>query len=662
MNKPTFGWHSLLDSKRPENSSLIQALFTTYDRPDSIFLAEQLLPKLLNLDRLPNVEGLERQYFLIGLDAKLKELHDKIVVISSFVRDEALNENPSDDRAYGWVWNSIRHLMVGHDRAAVQHAKLWMLHWQDEDRKGQWLEIVISSTNLTGPAFKSQLQAAWSCCVLLETRTSQQRLKSWGVLPSFLDELFSSAGGHPAQDSMRELLSRAECPKNVSFVASVPGKFSDKELQRQSWGCAGLSKIRPGGAGRVTTHILCPYIGAWDAATLKQWLETFGGSADCLNLAWIDKSHPWAKNWILPESTRNVLIESESKMLQIWHDSHTEGDTSRFHGDHEPADNRWSHAKIYGFRSARSKRLLITSANFSPSAWGASNGNGLIEIKNFELGVCIEQAEAEFWDCLDDFDEANHAIVKKLQPMIAKILQWGQAKWDGQVIEIQCRAKSQENLIGTIEISGSSNLVVEAWQHDSATGHISAIVDWVDQKKAPLHVRLQYETANVTETMIITVFDIRPSRQRDKCLPPLDVDPETAQRLMDELLFDKYGGAFPSEEACDLMGSEVSEETDLKSVAFNDDYSVAAFVFARQHLAVVDNWQRALKNDSDDPTTRKRILRDGERLIEAFKRQHERDKKTEIEQNEHGISIGSKLAIEELKLLLQTFSESKVHD
>lgn len=663
MSNSTFGWQSLLDSERPESCSLIQALFTTYDQPDSVFLAEQLLPKLFNLDRLPYGEGFERQYFLIGLDAKLKELHNKIVVVSSFVRDEPSKEMAAENRVYGWIWNSIRHLMVGQDRAAVQHAKLWMLHWKNKNTKEQWLEIVISSTNLTGPAFKSQLQAAWTCCVPLENQTSQKRLKSWGVLPSFLDELFKSAGGHPIKDSMLALLGRADCRKDVSFVASIPGKFSEKELQRKSWGSAGLSKIRPSGTNRVTTEILCPYIGIWDGVTLKNWCESFGGSTDCLNLAWIEKDHPWAKNWIMPRTTLDALTSSESKLLQIRHNSHNKQEISRFHNDHQPADIRWSHAKIYCFRSGRSKRLLITSANFSPSAWGGSNGNGSIEIKNFELGVCVEQAETEIWECLENFDEANPATIEKLQPIIANNLLWGQATWNGNVIEIQCRAKSSENLTGAIEITGKPELKIENWQSGSSTGLHSAVVDWTEQKNSPTHVRLQLEIAGLTETIVISVFDVRPSHQREQCLPPLDVDPETAQRLMDEVLFDKYGGALPSEESGDLNGSKISEEADLKTSVANDDYSVAAFVLARQHLAVVDNWQQAIDTDAEtnlaDSTRFERRLRDGRLLIEAFERQHERDKDTELNQKEPGISIGTKLAIEELTVRLQSLSETK---
>jgi hypothetical protein len=83
--------------------SLKAALFTSYDRPDERLLAEHLLPLLLNLSREPQGEGNERQYFLVELHERLKQLHDKLVIVSSATREEPEDpQNPEADegRAY----------------------------------------------------------------------------------------------------------------------------------------------------------------------------------------------------------------------------------------------------------------------------------------------------------------------------------------------------------------------------------------------------------------------------------------------------------------------------------------------------------------------------------------------------------------------------------
>ena len=119
-----FGWESLLHSDAPAGCALHAALFTTYDRADERLLVENLLPMLLKLEPGPTGEGKERGCFLIALDERLKILHDRIVMVSSTLREEASGEEPSGrDGIYGWIWRSIRHLTVGRHNKAVQHAK-----------------------------------------------------------------------------------------------------------------------------------------------------------------------------------------------------------------------------------------------------------------------------------------------------------------------------------------------------------------------------------------------------------------------------------------------------------------------------------------------------------------------------------------------------------
>ena len=171
------------------------ALFTTYDRADARLLAEHLLPALLRLSRESDSEGKEHQYFLLELDRRLKQLHDRLVVISSTAREEPLAPDECEDTAYAWIWRSIRHLTVGSRRRAVQHSKLWLLHWGAADEEGvEYLEFVVSSANLTCAAFRGQLQAAWRACIALHPKRSEARLAGRGILPDFLRPLAESAG------------------------------------------------------------------------------------------------------------------------------------------------------------------------------------------------------------------------------------------------------------------------------------------------------------------------------------------------------------------------------------------------------------------------------------------------------------------------------------
>ncbi len=114
-----FGWQSLLHTDAPSECSLKAALFTTYDRADECLLVEHLLPLFLKLGREPNGEGAERQYFLLELDRRLKQLHDHLVVVSSTAREEPSDTVEGESGTYGWIWPSIRHLTVGSRGKAV---------------------------------------------------------------------------------------------------------------------------------------------------------------------------------------------------------------------------------------------------------------------------------------------------------------------------------------------------------------------------------------------------------------------------------------------------------------------------------------------------------------------------------------------------------------
>ncbi|MHB1422255.1 MAG: tyrosyl-DNA phosphodiesterase 1 [Gemmataceae bacterium] len=655
MSSAEFGWESLLHTDAPQECKLQAALFNTYDRADEIFLAEHLLPLLLKLGHESESEGAERQYFLIELDERLKKLHDRLVVVSSTTREEPRDTEEGESGTYGWLWHSIRHLTVGSRGKAVQHAKLWLLHWgpkQKDADGGGYLEIVISSANLTRAAFKSQLQAAWRTCIELHPKPSEARLQRWGVFPHFLRELAVSAGEDERLDNFVELLARADCPEGVTFVASVPGKHSRQVLRRTPWGAAGLREIMPAGRGTVSVAILTPFVGTWNANALNRWCAAFGGSPDHLSLVWIDNDHPWArdKKWLLPEATLKTLTELDATLLHLRHEPEDYVKTD-FHPEHRQVDPQWSHAKVYSLRRGASRRLLVTSANFSPAAWGWQNDNGELTIENFELGVCVEQGMWPFGN-LKSFDSIQDAAVSEAAPRGSTLILWARAVWDGKRIDVACRCDAKGDLKGKIR-SGDDWTSITNWTA-GASGLRSARVQWTDSTRPPLLVQLTCEQEQVCEQerVRVPVFDERPSRDRDGTLPPeLDGDQEVVQRMRDELLFEQYGGRV----ADDAEGKGTSNGNGNGPIP-PDDYSVPAFDLARQHLGVVDNWAERVKQITARGRAefeRELLRRDGELLREAFQRREKRDR----EKGEEWAS-GAKLAAEELALRLKHFPEA----
>jgi hypothetical protein len=642
------------------------ALFTTYDRADERLLVEHMLPVFLRLGHEAESEGRERQYFLLELDRRLKQLHDRLVVVSSTIREEDGDIGDVESAAYGWIWSSIRHLTVGRQGRAIQHAKLWLFHWRDvNEADSEYLEIVVSSANLTRAAFRSQIQGAWRALVKLNPRRAEARLGAWGVLPDFLNELGASAGEAEAFAPFIELLARADCPVGVTFLASVPGHHGRQVLRRTPWGAAGLADILPAGRGQVRMSILSPFVGSWSADAIARWCAAFSGAPRSVDLLWIDKTHPWAgaNRWRLPESTRQVLTTSGVSLLQLpeWRDSSEESGV--FHGEHRARDERWSHAKIYALQRGTSRRVLVTSANFSVAAWGDENRKGELAIENFELGVCVEQAVWPFsaFDPFEDLKEA--ATASDLPPRASARITWGRAAWDGKRVEVECRCEGNLSLVGEI-LGAAGAKPISRWVTTKGTSLRSARVPWVEQSPAPSSVLLTCDA----ETVSVTVFDQRPALDREDTTPT-EVDPDLAQAMRDELLFEEYGGPVAGdvvvagagggpdggpegdEHVSPSTGRGLEDETENDTAGRPESYAVPAFVLARQHLRVVDCWagrvRRTAKLEAGD-FERQSVQRGGELLIEAFRRRSLRDQKLGPSR-----SIGARLAKEELTVRLK---------
>jgi hypothetical protein len=654
MPSDDFGWESLLCSDAPPACPLKAALWSTYDRADERLLVEHLLPLLLKLGSEPDGDGMERQYFLIELDQRLKQLHDCLIVVSSTAREEPSDAQASESGTYGWIWRSIRHLTVGSRGRAIQHAKLWMLYWgAEEGAEAEYLEIVVSSANLTRAAFRGQIQAAWRVCIELQPRGSQERLARWGVLPEFLRALAEQAGDTDRLEPFVELLARGDCPEGIRFIASVPGIHPRAVLRRTPWGVAGLRKLMPPGRGTVSAAVLSPFVGSWSAQSLCRFCAAFEGSTDRLSLVWIDKDHPWARaeKWLMPSATLRTLRGLEATLLQLRHVPDRQEQTDTLHREHHARDDRWSHAKVYSFRRGTSRRLVVTSANFTPAAWGRTDGNGLT-IENFELGVCIEQANWHFGD-LSAFEDAGTASVSALPALTTNLITWAQAAWNGKTVKVDCRCEAKSDLKGEIS-RGGEWVPIAGWTMGPDGRLRTARFPWGDSTRPPHKVQLSCEQ----ETVSIPVFDERPAAEREGFIPP-EVDADLAEMVRDVLLFERYGGQVGEDADGDrsIDGSNArDEDDDAAAYGRPEDYSIPAFDLARRHLRVVDQWARQAeqaKTHDAAALERQWLRRDAELLIEAFQRQAGRDGR-----KGPAWAIGARLAAEELAVRLKHFREA----
>ena len=262
---------------------------TSFEQPDAGLLVEHLLPSLLGTSYTLTPEVHERTLFFGELGTALEALHGRITVISS---------SPRGDREasqYPWLGRYVGHFTVGAESRAVQHSKLWAFHWKVEDQ--EFIELHVSSTNLTASAFKGQIQAGWQLTLPLGPRPTATVRSSWGTLIPFLVALGTSAGAvaKTRVERLVTLLSRVACPADITFIASIPG---------------GESAARQLGPFEVSEiHVLTPTIGEWNKGTLARWTSDVGVAPDKVHLKWISTRHPWAESegWTLSAKTSATL-------------------------------------------------------------------------------------------------------------------------------------------------------------------------------------------------------------------------------------------------------------------------------------------------------------------------------------------------------------------
>lgn len=553
---------------------------TSFEQPDAGLLVEHLLPSLLGTSYSLSQEFKDRNLFFGELGSALMALHDRITVISSPPR------NVREDSSYPWLWRYVSHFTVGAEGHAVQHAKLWAFHWKVDNQ--DILELYVSSTNLTLSAFRSQLQAGWRATISLEGSPSSSMRKSWGELVPFLQALGVSAGSVAALRLRRlvTLLGRAACPPDVAFVASVPGR---KGAARQ------LASLKPS-----EIHVLCPTIGDWNAGTLTAWCTDVGIVPKRVYPKWISEAHPWAmaSGWALSKSSYDVLSSSGVQLDCLPNEA-------RFTDQHRDGDERWSHAKLYLLRRGRKRTLLVTSANWSASAWGA----GRVAPRNFELGVAFESTWTDLealGERFDSTDDSPFFVDDTETDERVSVLGWAEATWDGRRIELRARSTDNDTPISVslrfVDNDDESVPLVK--------GRASML--WNDARRTPLGARFMQGV----EVLEVDVLDLRPYPEFARTPLP-EVDPAIEQALREAFLLQRYGGPAVDPESIPGLGGERNSAGVSIPTA---DYSVQAWIEAREAFRVVDKWRAALAEAATDGQRRKQVHIDGEELRALFLR------------------------------------------
>ena len=571
----TPSWNDILPTP-PRRGQLKEMWITTYDQPDASLLVEHLLPSLLGMSYSLSHEVQERALFFGELGTTLEALHGRLTVISSPLSKERASSQ------YPWLWRYMDHFTVGAVSNVVQHAKLWAFHWKVDQE--ELIELHISSTNITSSAFKAQIQAGWHVMIPLGKTVSKGALNSWGMLIDFLYKVGAAAGAVADTRFKRlvALLSRANCPDNVTFVASIPG---DKSAASQ------LSQFKSS-----NIHVLVPTVGEWNKETLSAWCKDLGVAPNKVHLKWISTRHPWAANkgWKLSNKT-NSTLKSTGVRVECFPNE------ERFTKEHRDADSRWSHAKLYFLRSRRKLHLLVTSANWSLSAWGAGNKSP----SNFELGVAFESIWTDLEGIGGVFNPPGTApfcdddgAEDEVRP---SHLGWAEATWDGKRIELQARSTdTSTQILSTVCFFCGDE------QELSLVDGAAAIL-WGDQGQAPVTARF----TQGSESLEVNIIDLRPPIDFAKTpLPEVD-DPAVAKALRDAFLLQRYGGPAVDPESIPGLASE-HRPPDVGVHA--SDYSVKAWIDARAAFSVVDQWRAALAEAVGEPEYFDRVRLDGDGL------------------------------------------------
>ena len=638
-------WQLPFSSGQQEGlGELRAALLTTFEPPDADVLVEDVLPGWLGLSRDAAESGPERTTFLVDLQRRVKSLRGHLAVFSS--------SRPTTGRSH-WLWNDVFLCTVGSCGPVVQHAKLWLLHRGPGKGQGETLEVVISSTNLTRPALRGQVQAGWRV-VLPLGKASALNEASWGTLPAFLTEL-GRQSGETGKEVIpywnKKVFPRARCP-GVQFLASVPGKHRREDLQRSGrhWGVEGLKRLRPVKPTR-RIDIVVPTVGSFGDEELEEWASSAGTEAKRIRLAWIPEGsgHPWATDhgWEMPKKTVKAATKADAQFLSFPDPADGAREIEAFQDQWEESGKRMLHGKLYWIRDAKRCRLLVTSANWSRAAWGTRMANGGLSIENFELGVVVESS----WTPLDELPALDGdpfaRLPRKQDPPPA--VSWAEATWDGNAIAASARVRPGERLRPhvAVEFSDGRRVTKQARWNEGAQ-NAKTRIPWPAKAAFPPIICLGVVGEDLDH--MVPVADIRPP---GKGIPEhySGVDPGDVTRLELALLEERYGGPSAdtvpeeggdSEPGDDSTGTPSREPPDPNAEKSRPaDYSVPIIEDAKAKLQIVSCWTRRAEAVRGDRDGRRLIVNDGERLAQLWRLTAKTDIATRVALHELDAVLGA---------------------
>ncbi len=365
---------------------------------------------------------------------------------------------------------------------------------------------------------------------------------------------------------------------------------------------------------------------------------------------------------------RDALEDSDCTLLDLRREPGNAKATDGFHRQHHVEDQRWSHAKLYRMKRGRTERVLVTSANFSPSAWGDAASNGSLHIRNFELGVALDDVAWPF-ENLGSLYPGRASVTEATVPTTAARIGWAQASWDGTQVVVDVRCLEPALLEGALVTSDQQQFPLPAFS--TTQGFERSVLVFFPSQGTPRFVELQCGDERLT----VIVSDNRPMAEQEDGTPPDGLDADTYQARLDEQLFEQYGGPAADDDGDDPVdhdglpppvpgidegtGVEGIEEVpgpdDIIAIAAakrTDSYQVAAQATARVLLSMVDGWWsrmgRARQREPEGFEV-DMLTRDGQRLIEALDR---------LAKRQNARSIGARLAAEELRTLTTMGSAS----
>jgi len=347
----------------------------------------------------------------------------------------------------------------------------------------------------------------------------------------------------------------------------------------------------------------------------------------------------------LPSTTKDLFLKQGISVAALLR--HADVPIPITHDGHHPGDKRWLHAKLYGFSSGKGHSLLLTSANFTPAAWGRQTPAGL-RIDNFELGVLLESPRYPFH--FEPLDPECILVQDAVSPVLDDAIVWAEALWDGNTILIAYRPALVETAVNAITVHAIADgrgcqTNYQASSIEKGTLRIVRL-PWNKIESVPVGAELILTDG---PTCLVPIMDIRAVKDRLMSpLPQLGLDKRTEEHLREQLLLERYRGTVEAGDA-----NEVPPDMGNCSTRALDDYSVPAFAQAREWFAVADDWHRRLVAAKDGGGTMRTVLfDDGKSLLRYFERQsHEHVK--------DGHKVAATLVAQELASHLQHADRSQ---